>query len=108
MAASATAMREITLNGSLWKNRNDAYDAFFAAVGAPSWHGSNFDAWNDSIATGGINEVEVPYGIVIRNYNLIGAGAKDFVEDFIDLIQQIRERGCQVEIKIDAPRRERA
>ena len=98
-------MRELVLNGASWKNKDDVYDSFFAAVGAPSWHGRNFNALNDSIATGQINKIEVPYRLLIRSYNQIGPEAQKFVEDFIDLIQEIASRGCPVEITTDAPRR---
>jgi RNAse (barnase) inhibitor barstar len=60
-------MTELILDGSTWTNNDDVYDAFFRAVGAPSWHGRNFNALNDSIATGSINKVEVPYTLVIAN-----------------------------------------
>jgi RNAse (barnase) inhibitor barstar len=58
-------MRELILNGAEWKTRDDVYDSFFRLVGAPEWHGRNFDALRDSIATGSINAVEVPYRLVI-------------------------------------------
>jgi len=48
------------LDGSTWNTRDHVYAAFFAAVGAPSWHGRNLDARNDSIATGQINQIELP------------------------------------------------
>ncbi len=56
---------------------------------------------NDSIATGSINQVEVPYRLVIENYDKIGAGAKQMVDDFIDLIRTIRGGGCPVEIRVE-------
>jgi RNAse (barnase) inhibitor barstar len=93
-------MRELTLDGSGWRTRNDVYDAFFAAVGAPSWHGRNFDALNDSIATGSINAIEVPYRIVIRNFDLIPDQATQMVRDFVDLLLEISERGCPVEVEL--------
>jgi RNAse (barnase) inhibitor barstar len=95
-------MREPVLDGASWKTKDDVYEAFFKAVGAPSWHGRNFNALNDSIAAGRINEIEVPYRLVIQNYDLIGAGAKEMVDDFIDLIHEIAGRGCPVEIQVDA------
>jgi len=54
-------MTELTLNGAEWKTRDDVYDSFFRAVGATDWHGRNFNALRDSIATGSINTVEVRY-----------------------------------------------
>jgi RNAse (barnase) inhibitor barstar len=92
-------MRELFLDGAQWKTSNDVYDSFFKVVGAPPWHGRNFNALNDSIAGGRINEVEVPYRLVIQNYNLIGVGAKKMVGDFIDLIHEVAARGCPVEIR---------
>ena len=77
------------------------YDSFFRAVGAPDWHGRTLDALNDSIAHGSINQVEVPYRLVIKNYDKIGAGAKQMADDFIDLIQDIAAGGCPVEIRVD-------
>jgi RNAse (barnase) inhibitor barstar len=94
-------MKELFLNGAEWKTSDDVYDAFFKAVGAPPWHGKNFNALNDSIAGGNINKVEVPYCVVIQNYGLIGAGAKKMADDFIDLIYEIGARGCPVEIRTD-------
>ena len=93
-------MRELALDGTNWTTKDDFYDAFFAAVGAPSWHGRNLDALNDSIAAGSINAIEVPYRIVIRNFDLISGEAERMATDFIDLILEISERGCQVEIEL--------
>ncbi len=92
-------MRELFLNAEGWNSNDDFYDTFFRAVGAPSWHGRNFDALNDSIAIGQINAVEVPYCIVIHNYEKIGIGAHKIVSDFIDLIGEIAARGCPVQIR---------
>ena len=44
-------------------------------VGAPDWHGRNFDALRDNIAAGSINAVEVPYRLVIKNYDKIAPSA---------------------------------
>ncbi len=94
-------MRELTLDGSTWNTRDDVYDSFFAAVGVPSWHGRNFDALNDSIAAGQINQIELPYSLVIRNYDLIGAGAKQIASDFVDLLNEIATRGFPVEVRTE-------
>ncbi len=94
-------MKELILDGAAWKTSDDIYDAFFKAVGAPAWHGRNFNAVNDSIAGGKINKVEVPYRLVIQNYDSIGAEAKKMADAFINLIHEIGEQGCPVEIRAD-------
>jgi RNAse (barnase) inhibitor barstar len=93
-------MKELVPDGVRWKARDDVYDAFFAAVGAPSWHGRNFDALNDSIATGSINSIEIPYRIVVRNFDLISGEAVRMTNAVADLIAEIASRGCPVEIEI--------
>jgi len=94
-------MKELVLDGAGWNTTDDVYDAFFKVVGAPSWHGRNFNALNDSIAGGRINDVEVPYRLVIENYDLIGISAKKMTDDFIDLVHEIGARGCPVEIRVE-------
>jgi len=94
-------LRELILDGSTWSTRDDLYDAFFAAVGAPSLHGRGFDALNDSIATGQINQIELPYRVVIRNHDLIGTGAKQIASDFVDLLNEIAARGLPVEVRTE-------
>jgi RNAse (barnase) inhibitor barstar len=96
-----TLLKELPLDGAKWQSKDDVYDSFFRAVGAPDWHGRNLDALNDSIAHGSINQVEVPYRLVIKNYDKIGAGAKQMADDFIDLIRDIAASGCPVEIRVD-------
>jgi RNAse (barnase) inhibitor barstar len=92
-------MTELTLNGAEWKTRDDVYDSFFRAVGAPDWHGRNFNALRDSIATGSINTVEVPYRLVIQNYDKIAPSARQMADDFVDLIRELAAEGCPVEIR---------
>jgi len=94
-------MKELILDASAWKTRDDVYDSFFKAVGAPEWHGRNLDALIDSIETGRINAVEVPYRLVIKPYDSIAAGARKMTDDFVDLIREIAGRGCPVEIVVE-------
>jgi RNAse (barnase) inhibitor barstar len=93
-------MIKLIMDGATWKNDDDVYDAFFRAVGSPKWHGRNFNALNDSIANGEINKVEVPYRLVILNFDLIGSGAKKMAADFVDLVRKINARGIPVEIDV--------
>ena len=91
-------MKELILNGAEWSTRDDVYDSFFRAVGAPDWHGRNFNALRDSIAAGSINAVEVPYRLIIKNYNNIAPSARQMADDFIDLIRELATEGCPIEV----------
>jgi RNAse (barnase) inhibitor barstar len=94
-------MKELFMDGKNWKDKNDVYDSFFQVVGAPSWHGRNFDALNDSIGAGAINQIEVPYCLVIQNYDLIQEGASQIVDKFIAFIRELKARGCEVDVRIE-------
>jgi len=94
-------VRELVLNGADWVKPDDVYDSFFQAVGAPAWHGRNFDALRDSIATGSINAVEVPYRVVIRNYDKIAPPAGSMADNFVDLIRELATEGCPVGIRAE-------
>jgi RNAse (barnase) inhibitor barstar len=94
-------MREVALYCTGCQTRDDFYDAFFAAVGAPSWHGRNFDALNDSICTGSINEVEIPYKVVVKNSSKANAEAQQVTKDFAELIARRALEGCEVSILIE-------
>jgi RNAse (barnase) inhibitor barstar len=83
-------MREITFDAQAWTSPDDFYECFFKTVGAPNWHGRNFNALRDSIATGKINAIELPYRIRIINYSWANVGAKKIADDFIDLINELK------------------
>jgi RNAse (barnase) inhibitor barstar len=93
-------MKELILDAATWKTKDDVYNSFFKVVGAPEWHGRNFDALNDSISAGGINTVEVPYRLVIQHHDSIAPGAKQMADNFVDLVREIAGRGCPVEIVV--------
>jgi RNAse (barnase) inhibitor barstar len=95
-------MMEIVLDARGWRTGDDLYDFFFQAVGAPAWHGRNFDALHDSILTGQINEIEVPYRIVIRELACASTDAQAFVMRFVDLLRDLAEEGCPVEIVLES------
>lgn len=56
----------------------------------------------DSIAAGSINRTEVPYRLVIKNYDRIGGRARQMANDFIDLIHELAAEGCPVQIRAEA------
>jgi hypothetical protein len=77
------------------------FTTVFRAVGAPDWHGRNLNALRDSIAGGDINEVEVPYRLIVTNYDQIAPQAKKMADDFIDLIKELAAEGRLVEIRAE-------
>jgi hypothetical protein len=58
-------MNSIELDANGWRKLEDFYLALLPALGAPPWHGHNWDALNDSIFGGQINKVEPPFRIVV-------------------------------------------
>jgi RNAse (barnase) inhibitor barstar len=95
-----TGVGEVVLNASNWITPNDFYDSFFQAVGAPDWHGRNLDALADSIATGDINRIEVPYRIVIENLSQAEPEARAITARVIELIRQLEAEGCPVAVTL--------
>jgi RNAse (barnase) inhibitor barstar len=94
-------MTELVLNGAEWTTKGDVYDGVFRVVGAPEWHGRNLDALADSISGGSINQVEVPYRLVIKGYDRIGPIAKPMADSLINLVHELAAEGCPVEIRIE-------
>lgn len=92
------SMKEIILDGTSWNTRDDFYNAFFKAVGAPNWHGRNFNALRDSITAGQINEIELPYAIHIYGVDKMPVEVKQLVNDFCSLVKEFRSEGYQVDI----------
>jgi RNAse (barnase) inhibitor barstar len=88
-------------DASQWKSTDDVYLALFEKIGAPVWHGRNFDALNDSVVTGGINAVEVPYKLVIRGVQKSSVEIRDFVLAFAAFISDREAEGCPVTIQIE-------
>lgn len=94
-------VQELTLDAGKWQTVNDLYDSFFEAVGAPPWHGRNFDALNESMVDGGINRVEVPYRIRIQNFAQTGTEARQVTDRFVALIQRFEREGCPVSVRVE-------
>jgi RNAse (barnase) inhibitor barstar len=92
----------LVLDARDWKQRDDVYESFFKAVGAPEWHGRNLDALHDSIATGCINQIETPYVIVIKNYRQMGDGARPMAKTFVEYIRELEENGTDVSVRVES------
>jgi RNAse (barnase) inhibitor barstar len=93
-------MRTITLDGSAWRTGGDFYDAILLALGAPAWHGRNLDALNDTIRGDDINELKLPYEIVIQGYALMGSEATGVVDRFREVVTDLESGGLPVRISV--------
>ena len=95
-------MQEIVISASELKTADDFYDAFLAAVGAPSWHGHNLDALWDSIVTGSINQIEPPYRVKILGVDRASAACKQMIDRFVSLISEANNNeGTPVEVHLE-------
>jgi RNAse (barnase) inhibitor barstar len=93
---SSTEPTTIILDASSWKTQDDFYTSFFMAVGAPSWHGRNLDALNDSVRTGSINELERPYSIIIVNYGNLDDSARNMADNFVEFFRNDLDTPVQI------------
>jgi len=93
-------VRELVLDATKWETSDDVYNSFFEAVGAPAWHGRNFDALHDSIVTGSINEIELPYRIVIKHLPKSDREVFKPAMQFVELIREFESEGYPIEISL--------
>lgn len=98
IGAMEAGMKKVVLDGASWQTKDDFYSAFFKAVGAPSWHGRNFNALRDSIVTGQINKIELPYTIYISGFDEMPAEVSAIVKDFVSLIKELHSQGHEVDV----------
>lgn len=104
-ARSIEAMQEVpvlSLDATGWNEPDDFYSAFFRAVGAAEWHGRIFDALIDSIQTGRINSVEVPYQIRVINSVKAGPASQAVLSKFGELVSHMQSNGCPVSLTLQS------
>jgi RNAse (barnase) inhibitor barstar len=88
-------MKEINLDASAWRQRDDFYNALLTALGAPPWHGRNLDALNDSIGGDDINAVRLPFQIRITNTVSTPPELLRYLQQFAELVTDLRTRNSQ-------------
>lgn len=78
----------IILDWSQVSSKDDFYNQVLPQCGAPSWHGRNLDALNDSWVTGEINQLGPPYA-----FGFLSADAtKPELIPFRDAVLQIAQK----------------
>ncbi|WP_366810733.1 barstar family protein [Sphingomonas sp.] len=98
LSKPAAATRRIAFDAAGWESEDDFYGAFLSALGAPDWHGRSVDALIDSIVFGGINAVEPPFALVVRNGAALEPGLRRGIESILAyLVEAAREerRGAE-------------
>jgi|GEM_PF-1081780 RNAse (barnase) inhibitor barstar len=80
-------------------NVDEFYDSVLSQSEAPSWHGRNLNALNDSWVTGGINRNGPPYRFRIHKIITGNKGMKE-IEDAVEEIakESIEDNGGEIEI----------
>ena len=74
-------MKEILLDGAAWHSAEGFFLALLPELDAPSWHGHNLNALYDSLS-GGINEVEPPFKVIVQN-------TAHFSEDMVSFLEGV-------------------
>lgn len=92
---------QFVLDADKWQTPDDVFDSFFSAVGAPYWHGRNFNALHDSLEIGSINQQEVRYRLIVKGYEKVGEAAREIAAKFIEFILELEAKGVPVAIRIE-------
>jgi RNAse (barnase) inhibitor barstar len=95
----------IELDGGEWKTPLDFLQSLADAIGSPECHGMNPDAFVDSMIWGGINSVQPPYAIQIKNITKAPSEVADYVSLMASVIEEARQerfrrRGGNIEVNI--------
>ena len=101
-------MRTIELDARNWRTVHDFYDALFAEIGAPAWHGHSINALIDSMIWGGINSLKPPYTVLVSGMELTPREVRDEVElakqDLDEAALEFqRRRGQRADVKFEIP-----
>lgn len=84
-------MKEITLDASTWRLREDFFDALLPAIGAPAWHGRNLDALAESFGEDDILAIRGPLQIKITNSRSAPSELRDYLAKFEDMMTDLRK-----------------
>ncbi len=97
------AMKNIHLDATNWKTRDDFYDALLPALGAPAWHGRNLDALEETIRDDNINKVKSPYRLHIQMNAHPTAEISKCISVLIEIIKEAQELAVDVQLILERP-----
>ena len=88
---------QIVIDWSTIDNESQFYDAVFEQSGAPSWHGRNLDAINDSWVEGDICTGGPPFAFVIRGRDATSPRLREMVAAIDDIAyESVAENGGSI------------
>ena len=92
-----TVIGKINIDWAAIHSEGDLYESALAQMAAPSWHGDNLDALNDSWVTGGICASGPPYAFQFHNVSRIDPAMSAFAQSVMELAREsVAENGGSV------------
>ena len=92
--------RAIVLNATGWAGAEDFYTNFLTQVGAPEWHGHNLDALEESIRDSDINEINVPYSIVLTGTSRATPEFQQWLVGLRELVDDLIRNGVPIQLAV--------
>lgn len=93
-------MKLIKLDASEFSSSTQLYEVLLSKLGAPEWHGRNFNALRDSLS-GGINQVDAPFTVEIANSKKLHSELAGFLDDLMTVFDGAREDfGVEVHLQL--------
>jgi RNAse (barnase) inhibitor barstar len=93
-------MMVICLDSTHWQIPDDFYSALLPELGAPSWHGKNLDALDESLGADDINEVKPPFAVEINGTSQLSPPMREFLAEVVHVFNDAQERGRHIPITL--------
>jgi RNAse (barnase) inhibitor barstar len=93
-------MPKVLLDGRSWVSRDDFYEALLTALGAPSWHGRNLDALEETLRSGSTNALNPPLEIAISGMESMSGEARTTVHRFNELVNHLRAAHIDISLQL--------
>ena len=93
-------MPKVLLDGQSWVSSDDFYEALLAALGAPSWHGRNLDALEETLRSGETNALNPPLDLAISGMESMGGEARTTVHRFNELVSDLRAADIDIRLQL--------
>jgi hypothetical protein len=102
---------KIELDASEWRSEDDLWGALLTALGAPDWHGHNYDALWETVTEAAhfglgegetINSVQPPFSVTVTNAGSMPSAVRGRLEGIAKLLQDAKlEYDMEVSLEMD-------